>query len=51
MFVFPVNREARLPEVFVKFAQIAPKPAQLSPEEIGANRDKWIGEWTDTMLH
>ncbi len=50
MFVFPVNREARLPEVFVKFAQIAPKPAQLSPEEIGANRDKWIEAWTDTML-
>jgi len=51
MFVFPVNRQATLPEVFVKFAQIAPHPAQLSPDVIGANRDTWIEQWTATVLH
>jgi thiamine transport system substrate-binding protein len=49
MFVFPVNRQATLPEVFVRFAQIAPNPAQIGPDEIDANRDQWIEAWDNEM--
>jgi len=50
MFVFPVNPNAKLPDEFVKYAQIPDKPAQLAPSVIAANRDKWIQDWTDTVL-
>lgn len=50
MFVFPVNQEAALPEAFVQHAQFAESPAQVSPEAIAANREKWIEAWTEVVL-
>jgi len=50
MFVFPVNSDAKLPEEFTKFASIPAQPAQVSPEDIAANREKWIADWTETVL-
>ncbi len=50
MFVFPANREAALPTVFEKHARITDNPAGISAETIAENRDKWIREWTETIL-
>lgn len=50
MFVFPVNPQAKLPDAFVKYAQIPTKPASLKPEEIAASREKWIQQWTETVM-
>jgi len=50
MFVFPANRTAKLPDVFVKHARLAEKPVMLDPARISANRDKWISDWTDAVL-
>jgi thiamine transport system substrate-binding protein len=49
MFIYPVNQNATLPEVFVKYSQVPTDPATLSPEEISANRDAWIEEWVQAM--
>ncbi|MBM3181423.1 MAG: thiamine ABC transporter substrate-binding protein [Chloroflexi bacterium] len=49
MFVYPVNQKAQLPEVFVKYAEVAENPAVLSYAEIAANRDAWIEAWTEAM--
>jgi thiamine transport system substrate-binding protein len=50
MFVFPVNRDATLPEVFTKWAARPDDPATMSAEEIGEHRDDWIKEWTDIVV-
>jgi thiamine transport system substrate-binding protein len=50
MFVFPVNSQATLPEVFTNNIQIPEAPATLDPAEIGANREAWINAWTETVL-
>ena len=50
MFVYPVNSEAKLPEVYEKYAQQAQQPAQLDPERIAANRDAWIQAWDEAVL-
>jgi len=50
MFVYPINPDAALPEEFLKYAQAPSQPATLAPEEIAANRDRWIQEWTETVL-
>jgi thiamine transport system substrate-binding protein len=49
-FVYPVDPNAKLPEVFAKHSRIAEQPASLAPDEIAANRDQWIEQWTDTVL-
>jgi thiamine transport system substrate-binding protein len=50
MFVFPVNPSAKLDVTFVKFLEVPTKTAQVSPEAISANREKWINAWTETVL-
>jgi thiamine transport system substrate-binding protein len=51
MFVLPVRQGVPLPAVFRKFAPTISHPLELSPAEIGAHRDRWVHEWTDTVLH
>ena len=50
MFVFPVRDGTPLPPVFEKFAEVAPDPLSLPPAEIGAEREQWIEQWTETVL-
>lgn len=50
MFVFPVHRGAELPEVFVEHAVVPEDPLTMTIEEIGDNRERWVEEWTDTVL-
>ncbi len=49
MFVYPVNLNAQLPEVFTKYAQVAAQPATISYGDIAKNRDAWIEAWTAAM--
>jgi thiamine transport system substrate-binding protein len=49
MFVFPVNPQAALPEVFTKYAAIAQSPA-AAPADLAANREKWLNAWTEAIL-
>jgi thiamine transport system substrate-binding protein len=49
MFVYPVNSDAMLPDVFDKFAQAATEPA-AAPADLAANRDAWIEAWTQAVL-
>ena len=50
MYVFPVNPAAKLNDTFVKFLVIPNKPAYVSPQDIAANRERWIAAWTATVL-
>lgn len=50
LFVFPVNRDAQLPEVFKRWAVAPEDPLTVPSEKIAANREEWISKWTDTVL-
>ncbi len=50
MFVFPVNENAALPDIFARFAVIPERPAEVHPEEIETNRETWVEQWTEAML-
>jgi thiamine transport system substrate-binding protein len=50
MFVFPVDPAAELPPEFVRFATVPRNPLELPPARIEENRDRWIKEWTATVL-
>jgi thiamine transport system substrate-binding protein len=51
MFVFPVNTEAHLPEIFTEYAQIPDEPVSMTPEAIGAHRTDWLQAWAEVALH
>lgn len=50
MFVFPVNPNAKLDEIFTKFLTTPEKPVQLNPELIATNRETWITDWMEVVL-
>jgi thiamine transport system substrate-binding protein len=50
MFVYPVVRGAELPPEFREFAVVPASPLELSADEIEANRDRWVKEWTRIVL-
>lgn len=49
MYVYPVSRTAKLPASWEGFAPAASKPETMGPAQIAANREKWIGAWSDLM--
>jgi thiamine transport system substrate-binding protein len=50
MYVFPVRKGASVPPAFAKFAEVADDPLVVSSEQIDRNRERWIREWTDTVV-
>jgi thiamine transport system substrate-binding protein len=50
MFVFPARLDAALPPEFERFAVVPKHPLELAPEEIEANRERWVDEWTDIVV-
>ncbi len=50
MYVFPVNREAKLDQTFVQYLAIPEEPTLLDPAKISQNRENWIRAWTETVL-
>jgi len=51
MFMYPVNPDASLPDVLIKYTQTPDHPATLDPAVIAANRDQWLNDWTEAILH
>jgi thiamine transport system substrate-binding protein len=50
MFVYPVVEDAELPDVFVEHAELADEPYAVDPLTIGDERERWISDWTATVL-
>jgi len=50
MFVLPVREGTPLPAAFRRYAAFPDEPFDLPPVEIARNRDRWIDEWTRTVL-
>ncbi|QSR29445.1 thiamine ABC transporter substrate-binding protein [Nocardioides sp. S5] len=49
MYVFPVMPGATVPDDWAQFAPQPTDPYEVSPEEIAANREQWLTEWTDVI--
>jgi thiamine transport system substrate-binding protein len=51
MFVFPARPDVQPPDLFVEFPAKASEPLSMDPAQIAANRDRWISQWTDAVVH
>jgi thiamine transport system substrate-binding protein len=49
MYVFPVMPGATVPADWAEFAPRPTDPYEVAPEEIAANREQWLTEWTDVV--
>jgi thiamine transport system substrate-binding protein len=49
-YVYPVRVGTPLSELFEKFAKPVETPLSLTPQDIDANRDAWIEQWTKTII-
>ncbi len=47
MYVYPVDRSVGLPPSWAEFAEVAPEPYSVDPDEISRNRSDWLREWRD----
>ena len=50
MYVLPVRNGTPLPAAFRRYAVSPAAPLNLPAATIGRNRDRWIDEWTRTVL-
>ena len=50
MFVFPAREDVELPPEFVEHTVVPSDPVTMDPNEIDANREDWIEQWTRTVL-
>jgi thiamine transport system substrate-binding protein len=51
MFVFPSVVGTTLPQVFTRWAVKAADPLSVPVDRITANRERWVDQWTSTVLH
>ena len=51
MFVYPANTAATIPEVFTENSATVTNVISIDPAQIEANREAWIDEWTNIVLH
>ncbi|MHB1129950.1 MAG: thiamine ABC transporter substrate-binding protein [Ilumatobacteraceae bacterium] len=49
-FVYPVNKNAILPDAFTKYSLRPENPLSLEPNVIAEHRTAWLDEWTQIVL-
>lgn len=50
MYVDPVIKGARLPQVFARYEDEAPHPITMDPARIAAHREQWIRSWNSLTV-
>ncbi|MEJ2446707.1 MAG: thiamine ABC transporter substrate-binding protein [Anaerolineales bacterium] len=50
MYVFPVNRQAKLDETFQRYLDVPEVTADVTPAMIAEGRERWISDWTEAVL-
>lgn len=49
MYMYPVSTAVDLPEEWAQWAPLADQPFEVPLDDIAANRDTWVREWTDLV--
>jgi thiamine transport system substrate-binding protein len=50
MWVYPVRSDASIPEAWERFAPLGGEPWDVPAQQIAENRERWIEEWTATVI-
>ena len=50
MYMYPADASVEIPEDWKSFAPLAAEPFTVAPEDVAANREEWIQQWTATVI-
>ncbi|MBT0993674.1 thiamine ABC transporter substrate-binding protein [Cellulomonas sp. DKR-3] len=50
MYMYPVSATVDLPADWAQWAPLAEQPFDVAPDQISANRDTWLQEWSATVI-
>ena len=50
LFVYPVNVDVQLPDVFTQFAVVPAEPFSVEPVAIAEHREEWQDRWNEIVL-
>ncbi|AEI13532.1 thiamine ABC transporter substrate-binding protein [Cellulomonas gilvus] len=50
MYMYPVSTAVELPQEWQQWAPLAEQPFEVAPDEIAAERDTWLEQWSDTVI-
>lgn len=50
MFVSPVTKDAKLPEIFTEFGATVDKLTTVAPDTIAKNREQWVQSWSSLVV-
>ncbi|MFD7030845.1 thiamine ABC transporter substrate binding subunit [Streptomyces sp. NPDC059917] len=50
MFVNPVVKDAKLPDLFTKHGVVVEKPETVAPDAIAKNREQWVKAWSSLVV-
>lgn len=50
MFMYPVDEDVELPADWAAFAPLSPSPFDVPAEQVAAERDQWIKDWTARVI-
>ncbi|MCM2392944.1 thiamine ABC transporter substrate-binding protein [Streptomyces albipurpureus] len=50
MFVNPVVKGVKLPELFTAFGAVIDKPKTVAPDTIAKNREQWVQTWSSLVV-
>jgi thiamine transport system substrate-binding protein len=50
MYMYPVSTAVDLPEDWAQWAPLSDAPYEVPLDDIAANRDTWVREWTDLVV-
>lgn len=50
MFVNPVVKDAKLPELFTEHGVVVDKPETVDADKIAKNREQWVQSWSSLVL-
>ncbi|WP_329613639.1 thiamine ABC transporter substrate-binding protein [Streptomyces brevispora] len=50
MFVSPVTKGAKVPDLFTEFGATVDKPSTVAPDTIAKNREQWVQSWSSLVV-
>ncbi|MDM7829946.1 thiamine ABC transporter substrate-binding protein [Cellulomonas edaphi] len=50
MYMYPVSTAVEIPADWQKYAPLATTPFDVAPDQITANREAWLAEWSQTVI-
>jgi thiamine transport system substrate-binding protein len=50
MYMYPVSSAVELPDEWTRWAPLADAPFDVAPADVATHRERWLTQWSDTVI-